>query len=606
MHTTPHRRSVSDAGVTVGDIKAELQRDISERFVDDKLDVIEFVRHVWGLSEKTVDTILSATENIKSTLPKALLDAYRSAFDYEPRAYKPFLDISHNLLDHLKEILPSSGYANDLLSGHGGCLIESGCNKRKPDMVAALNSSEKFSWSTVIAPFEFKTRDNGASGRKLRAHALRTEAALASSRMLFSPQSAPVSHSRHRDENPSCYTRSASHDQPTSSGAAISAPSASSSSMPPGIKKVGASHGDTADGAVLRPLVEPSRSDTRASSPTRVPADENCTTSKKRSSRALRSRASSTSSAKVNLNREYKAPQTEPHFSSSRSATRKRKAADFPVSVSRKRQNIKPSANQSDLQLARYVLECMAAASRHYATGVIADRFNISLWYYDRAIVARAAIFNFEEQPVMLALVLYALRSCTPQQAGFNPFIVPASEARLSNMDELFETPTSAMQSKDDQVVLVQEDGSTVRFQMTGERLFVNRCLLGRGTHVFSVRAIDGNGTVTDSEKVLKMMWPDGQRIREAEVIHKLREAIPEMAQHLPDVMCSSDMTAEQLRLPRHLLGIDVTEDLERRLHSIVMSRYKALWKVETVEEFQDVFVDCVECTFYPMTLVRY
>ena len=56
MHTTPHRRSVSDAGVTVGDIKAELQRDISERFVDDKLDVIEFVRHVWGLSSMRFST----------------------------------------------------------------------------------------------------------------------------------------------------------------------------------------------------------------------------------------------------------------------------------------------------------------------------------------------------------------------------------------------------------------------------------------------------------------------------------------------------------------------------------------------------------------------
>jgi hypothetical protein len=187
MNTTPHRRSVSDAGVTVDDIKAELQRDISERFVDDKLDVIEFVRHVWGLSEKTINTVLSAAENIKTTLPEALLDAYRSAFEYEPRAYKPFLDISHNLLDHLKKILPSSDYSNDLRSGHGGYLIDSGCNKRKPDMVAALNSSEKFTWSNVIAPFEFKTRDNGVSVRKSRAHALRTEAALAPSRKLFFP-----------------------------------------------------------------------------------------------------------------------------------------------------------------------------------------------------------------------------------------------------------------------------------------------------------------------------------------------------------------------------------------------------------------------------------
>ena len=47
MHATPHRRSVSDAGVVVDDIKAELQRDsISERFADDNLDVDAFVCYV--------------------------------------------------------------------------------------------------------------------------------------------------------------------------------------------------------------------------------------------------------------------------------------------------------------------------------------------------------------------------------------------------------------------------------------------------------------------------------------------------------------------------------------------------------------------------------
>ncbi|KAF8646670.1 hypothetical protein AX14_009055 [Amanita brunnescens Koide BX004] len=473
-------------------------------------------------------------------------------------------------------------------------------------MVAAPNSSEKFSWSNVIAPFEFKTRDNGASVRKPRAHALRTEAALASSRRLFSPQSAPISHSRHsfRDVNPRSNTRSTSRNRVASSSVGIITRPASSS-MPPGIQAASASQSHTTNDALPPVGLRPSNTPIPIS--TRTPADENLTVSKKKSSsRPARSRASSSSSAKVNLNREFKAPQIEPQFSSSGSATRKRKAADSPVSVSCKRQNIKPSANQHHLQLARYVLECMAAASRHYATGVFVNRFNISLWYYDRAIVARTTAFDFEKQPEMLALVLHALHSCAPQQAGFDPFIVPASEPCPSNIDEVFETPTSATQSKDDQIILVQEDRSTARFRMTGERLFVNRCLLGRGTNVFPVQAIDGNKTATDAEKVLKVMWPDGRRIREADVIRKLCEAIPEMAQHLPDVTCSSDMTAEHLRLPRHLLGINVAEDLERRLHAIVMSRYKALWMVETVEEFKDVFVDCVECASFSATLVRY
>ena len=102
-------------------------------------------------------------------------------------------------------------------------------------MVAALNSDEKFGWSSVIAPFEFKTSDNCSRARKSRTHALRTEAALASSRKLFSPQSAPVSQSRCRDEISPSNTRSANHDVPAPSTVAIIAPLASSS-IPPGIQ----------------------------------------------------------------------------------------------------------------------------------------------------------------------------------------------------------------------------------------------------------------------------------------------------------------------------------------------------------------------------------
>lgn len=126
----------------------------------------------------------------------------------------------------------------------------------------------------------------------------------------------------------------------------------------------------------------------------------------------------------------------------------------------------------------------------------------------------------------MLTLVLYALCSCTPQQEYFHHPCI--------NIDELFKTPTSTMQSKNDQVVLVQEDGSTARFRTTGARLFVNRCLIGRGSHVFLYK-------ITDAEKLL---WPDDWCIREADMIYKLRDAVPEMVQHLPDMTCSADIVS--------------------------------------------------------------
>ena len=96
-------------------------------------------------------------------------------------------------------------------------------------------------------------------------------------------------------------------------------------------------------------------------------------------------------------------------------------------------------------------------------------------------------------------------------------------------------------------------------------------------------------------------MWNSGSgaREREADLIRKLREAIPEMAKHLLDVSSFCDMGASHLNLPRQFLDINVIEAYEQHLHMIAMKHYKALWDVNSVKEFKEVFVDCVECTLF-------
>jgi len=64
-------------------------------------------------------------------------------------------------------------------------------------------------------------------------------------------------------------------------------------------------------------------------------------------------------------------------------------------------------------------------------------------------------------------MVLYALCECTPRQAGFDPFIIPASEPCPSDINQLFETPISAKQSKGDRVVLVLGDQMIKSFRIT-------------------------------------------------------------------------------------------------------------------------------------------
>ncbi|KAF8347999.1 hypothetical protein F5887DRAFT_1281048 [Amanita rubescens] len=595
MNSTPHRRGVSDAGYTIDDMRAELQRDVSERIADEKLNIYAFLSHVWGLSEQALDKILKAAETLKSSLPTDLVQAYKAAFDHEPKAYRPFLDISKHLIEELEKIgLPVLDSFDRFQTSRGGWPINNGHNLRKPDIVVSFEPTE-ITWSNVIAPFEFKTRDKSA--RKSHGRVLPEGPIQASSRTsLFHAESAPVSHSRRLlfDESVLRDTRggATSRDQPGRSGVTASL-SCASSSMPPGSQAARAELSNAVEGGIH--VEFRSRSETPSSRQAKARVGEKSTTSKKRSSsKPPRSRASSTSSARVNLNRKSKPEPIEPQLSSSM----KRKADDTLVSLPRKRQNKKSSLNRDHMQLARYALECMAAASRHYVTGVFVDRFNISLWYYDRATVAHTIPFNFEDEPHLLAMVLYALCECTPRQAGFDPFIIPASESCPSDINQLFETAISAKQSKGDQVTLVLGDQTIKSFSITGDRLFANRGLLGRGTNVFPVEEIGGNEDDENADLVLKLIWPDNRRKREADVIHQLREAIPDMAQHLPNVLCSADMTAEQVRLPSHSLGIKVIQDLERCFHALVMSRYKALWMVDSVEEFQNVFVDCVECHY--------
>ena len=597
MNSTPHRRGVSDAGYTVDEMKAELQRDVFERIAGQELDVCAFLHHVWGLSQQTIEKIFNAAKALKSSLPTDLIHAYKSAFDHEPKAYRPFLEISRHLITELGKIeLPLLNSFDRFQTSRGGWPINSGHNLRKPDIIVSFEPTE-ITWSNVIAPFEFKTRDKSARARKSHGRVLPEMSIPASSRTrLFHTESAPGSNSQHlaHDESVPRDTRDAATSRDQSGRSEVTANvSRASSSMPPGNQAASAQQSNAVQGSIQFEFR--CRAETRLSRSAKAQVSE---TSKKRSSpKPSRSRASSASgsSARVNLNRKSKPKPIEPQSSSSM----KRKADDALVSVPCKRQNKKPALNKDHMQLARYALECMAAASRHYVAGVLVDRFNISLWYYDRAAVARTASFNFEDQPHILAMVLYALCECTPRQAGFDPFIIPASEPCPSDIDQLFETPISTKQSEGDQVVLVLGDQTTTSFRITGDRLFANRGLLGRGTIVLPVEEIGGNEDDEDADLVLKLIWPDSRRKREADVIRQLREAIPDMAQHLPDVMCSADMTAEQVRLPSHFLGIKVIQESERRFHALVMSRYKALWMVDSVEEFQDVFVDCVECAFF-------
>ncbi|KAG5638556.1 hypothetical protein H0H81_011902 [Sphagnurus paluster] len=266
-----------------------------------------------------------------------------------------------------------------------------------------------------------------------------------------------------------------------------------------------------------------------------------------------------------------------------------------------KRRCVVPQVTKEHLQLAIYALECLDASSRRFVTGLWIDQYQVSLWYFDRACVIQTETFNFLQNPEKLALVLYALGTCDDAQLGFDPSLA------LPPSGSLVERPATECPRNWQDVI-----GYEFRFPLSGTRLprqpndafrieqtvFGYRGLIGRGTMVYKVVHVADPAT----PRALKLGWPLVCRKLEAETIQRLRERLPPaLHAHLPKVVRFGALTAEQMGLPRHKLlqnfPIDKFED--RLLHALVMKFYGKLWHAGSVENFQEIFVDCVECHYH-------
>ncbi|KAG5647502.1 hypothetical protein DXG03_009439 [Asterophora parasitica] len=230
------------------------------------------------------------------------------------------------------------------------------------------------------------------------------------------------------------------------------------------------------------------------------------------------------------------------------------------------------------IQIARYGLECMAASTRHYAsgTGLIDSRFPC-------------------EHPEQLAVVLYALSVCDDVDAGVDPHLVYPSTRP--------ERPKNALKHWQDVVGatinLPSSNDSPDQSFLIEETIFRYRGLVGRGTMVYRVSSLLN---LSLGSLALKLGFPVTDHVLEAKTISHLRDTVPAWCKdHLPEVTFSTSRTAEQLSLHRvELLKLHPIVAIEDRLlHALVMKLYGKLWTVGRVEAFMDVYVDCVECHFH-------
>ena len=260
-------------------------------------------------------------------------------------------------------------------------------------------------------------------------------------------------------------------------------------------------------------------------------------------------------------------------------------------SYSRTWKRSKRRINHGELRLAQKALECMCSVGRRYMTGIYIDVCSVTLWYYDRMSIIRSRSFNFEQSPAYLVLVLYAITRCGVYQSGYDQF------HEFPNTPFGIQLPTTNHKGSR---LVIPTPGASYCFQMTRDKpIYVSRELTGRGTMVYPVilQPDEDEVIVTEEEQVFKMYWPNVDDPLEADTIKRLHHDVPEIADHIPSISFSASFTGDELDLPSSRLKAygGLTRE-ERLLHMFTMKRYEKLWEVDSIEEFQEVFLDCVEC----------
>ncbi|KAJ3522267.1 hypothetical protein NMY22_g11967 [Coprinellus aureogranulatus] len=254
--------------------------------------------------------------------------------------------------------------------------------------------------------------------------------------------------------------------------------------------------------------------------------------------------------------------------------------------------------------MALYATEALSSTCRTYVTGLVIDKFDITLCYFDRFLVATSTTFSFEEEPEALALVLHAMRRCDRRRAGFDPHLrhkpfygthlqSTDAEATLSQpvpkvVGSYFEYPCSPDEPGD----FTFKTGSICCMRVTG-MIRKPQDLFSRGTAVYKVRRCLPGGDVSDQLYAFKLSWPPKHRTSEIDVVKYLKEKLPKSCHvHLPDFFFTATFTPEQLGLPWLYFGLKLNNDTyhDRMLRGMVAPLYCKLWEVGSLENFKKVW----------------
>jgi hypothetical protein len=575
---------------------------VGNRFED--ITVQSFVQDVFGLSPQRIAEILAMALELD---PTAVSTYNTVAQSYaEPKLHAPFRKIVNQLLDQLYAHFELGDRHDGFWDRQGGYSIESNYASRKPDMLRMWKPipADIDCWDLVKCIVEFKNVADKTKEKMSSIPEDNPDMALPSTEVIkATSDSLQVLVGRGRGRG----SRGRRGSRGTTSG----------------------SGGDGVTGKAKALKTRTQRSRSTTSEPSPFPS---ASTSNHTSTESLPNPSSTTDLLLIE------------------GLGKRKRSADDTASRGAKRR-LKPSLKE--VQLASYGVECLSVGTRHYVTGIYIDRWMMTLWYYDRHAILRTVPFNFRVEPKFLALVMFALSQCDKHQAGFSPFFyrsippLPAVHSATDNIaldskapgtEELHvkgslpnitfsgirtlgivapgndvrqpelemapgESPTdTSAETLDECFIMFPPTGTekerVPRFRLK-EVLSNYYGMVGRGTSVFSVQEVNKNDIVEDPLLALKMSWQWHFRTPEGETISELRQAIPNWADHLPDIKFYTSYQPEDLDLPWTRLDVKkppINTIQPRYLHAMAAKQYKCLWEAGNIDNFKQAFLDCVEC----------
>lgn len=572
--TTPSRPGTSGVSGKLTTLRPELTRDIEKKSYD-KVSVEHFITHVWGADPSHMATIL-AHQDEWTLLESAAKQYINVVFQNrnEKQLYRPFQEMANHLTSRVRERLHLGNSPIRFWEKMGDASIKNEWgDSRKPDMLSIWNSASADAhpdWSQVQTFIEFKKKKFEGSPMMLFTPATSLTTSI-------SNQLASVPEDNALADDLSMGPNLATQHEMSGEVRTSSSPSTTLST---GVRRKGTTSKKAKPQKaehIRRPPYPPQSLPDRRTGLA--------------STSSVSARSDPPTGAMISPKRQL------PIETDERPKKKMRTASSTPSSEAM-------TDIRSQVQLATYALSCMGATSRFYATGMLIDTYSIELWYFDRSSIVTTTRFDFMRDVKTFALVLYALSHCDLRHAGFDPRLRLSTALSVPPVALGSDIPTAPVEDIDEAVFVFPsdtEDEADWKFQIHGLRkLYTYKGLIGRGTHVYSVTGHSPRCDSPVKDLVLKIGWPATYRVKEGDIIRKMRQKIPQLADYLPQMVYSHTDDKTSLQLPTALIP-DLTSPSEstiedRHLHVLAMKHCKKLWEVDDIAEFKKVFLDLVEC----------